>query len=141
MIVFAQFEVVFQGAAAWRVMNKLEAAIEACRATPFQKRVYRATCLIPAGRVSTYALLARAVGCGAARAVGQALKQNPLAPAVPCHRVIGSDLAIGGFQGETGGAAIARKIRLLRLEGVVFEAGVLKEPWRVVAPDCKAPAL
>jgi methylated-DNA-[protein]-cysteine S-methyltransferase len=63
--------------------------------------------------------------------VGQALKVNPFAPEVPCHRVISSSLSLGGFQGERTGAAIERKRQLLSSEGVFFAAGLLAEPGRV----------
>jgi methylated-DNA-[protein]-cysteine S-methyltransferase len=98
--------------------------------TPFQQRVYEVTRLIPRGRVTTYRLLADAIGCGSSRAVGQALRRNPFAPAVPCHRVIRSDLTLGGFSGHTEGPAIRKKLRLLREEGVQFKDG------RLVDPDC-----
>lgn len=50
-----------------------------------------------AGKVSTYGALAAAIGKPkAARAVGGALKRNPFAPAVPCHRVVGANLALTG---------------------------------------------
>ena len=102
--------------------------------TPFQERVYAALCQVPAGRVTTYGLLAKAVGCGSSQAIGQALKQNPYAPDVPCHRVIAANLAIGGFSGQREGAQIARKRRLLAAEGVAFDAGgKLLDPTRLFA--------
>lgn len=55
---------------------------------------------IPKGRVSTYGDLAKALSPpSCARAVGQAMRRNPFAPRVPCHRVIASDLRLGGFSG------------------------------------------
>ncbi len=95
--------------------------------TAFQARVYAALCRVPAGRVTTYGHLAAAVGCGSARAVGQALRRNPYAPQVPCHRVIPATLALGGFAGSTGAAATGRKRRLLEAEGVRFEHGRLAD--------------
>jgi methylated-DNA-[protein]-cysteine S-methyltransferase len=89
--------------------------------TPFQQRVYMACCRIPCGRVATYASLAKAVGCGSPRAVGQALKRNPFAPEVPCHRVVASDRSIGGFMGRRKGEEVTRKRRLLSGEGVGFD--------------------
>lgn len=88
--------------------------------TPFQSRVYEACLLIPRGRVATYAGLARAIGCGSPRAVGQALKRNPFAPRVPCHRVVASDRGLGGFSGQSGGEEVDRKRALLASEGVGF---------------------
>lgn len=101
------------------------------RVTPFEQRVYDAARKIPRGRVTTYKLLARAVGCGSSQAVGQALKHNPFAPKVPCHRVIRSDLTIGGFSGRTDGAEVGRKLRLLRAEGVAFQEGRLADPDQI----------
>lgn len=94
----------------------------------FQRRVYEATRRIPRGKVTTYKLLGRAIGCGSGRAVGQALKVNPFAPDVPCHRVIRSDLSIGGFCGERQGPQIDRKKALLAGEGVRFDGDRLSRP-------------
>ena len=88
--------------------------------TGFENRVYEALRTIPRGKVTTYGLLARHLGCGSPRAVGQALRRNPFAPATPCHRVVGGDLRIGGFHGSADGPPIREKRRLLRAEGVVF---------------------
>jgi methylated-DNA-[protein]-cysteine S-methyltransferase len=120
----------------------------------FQKSVYNALLKIPRGKVTTYKILAahlsstgRSAGggkCRSCRAVGQALRHNPFAPKVPCHRVIASDLSPGGFSalGETSskdghgqitGAPIRRKLKLLATEGVKFTNGHLAEPgliWR-----------
>jgi len=101
------------------------------KATEFQRKVYRAARAIPRGKVTTYRLLARHIRCRSCQAVGQALKRNPFAPRVPCHRVIASDLTLGGFQGETTGRSIARKRRLLRAEGVTFAAGRLADAGRL----------
>jgi methylated-DNA-[protein]-cysteine S-methyltransferase len=100
--------------------------------TPFQRKVYAVLRKIPRGRVTTYRLLAASLGCRSARAVGQALRRNPFAPAVPCHRVIKSDLGIGGYGGRTGGQTLRRKLALLKAEGVVFNGGKLAEPGRVI---------
>ncbi len=75
---------------------------------------------MPAGRVTTYARLAKRLGCRSAQAVGQALRINPFAPEVPCHRVIRSSGHVGGFQGEAEGPAVALKRRRLAQEGVLF---------------------
>jgi len=88
--------------------------------TDFQRRVHEALARIPRGCVTTYRDLASHLGCGSARAVGQALRFNPFAPEVPCHRVIRSDLTPGGYQGEESGAALRRKLDLLQGEGVRF---------------------
>lgn len=84
--------------------------------TAFQRRVYLALLEVPAGTTISYGELARRIGCRSAQAVGQALKRNPFAPDVPCHRVIASDGTIGGFHGQREGDMIARKIKLLEAE-------------------------
>ena len=99
--------------------------------TPFQKRVYAMLEQVPRGRVITYKQLAARLRCRSCRAVGQALKRNPYAPQVPCHRVIASDLTPGGFMGRRGEAAIRRKLDLLAEEGVRFHAGKLADPRRL----------
>jgi methylated-DNA-[protein]-cysteine S-methyltransferase len=90
--------------------------------TPFRRAVYEALLEVPKGQVTTYGLLARRVGCGSAQAVGGALRANPFAPEVPCHRVVAADLSIGGFCGCREGKEIARKIALLSGEGVSLDA-------------------
>jgi len=69
----------------------------------------------------TYKTLAVAVGCGSAQAIGNAMRRNPYAPKVPCHRVIPSSLKIGGYEGRTDGEEVARKLELLESEGVKFD--------------------
>ncbi|NCD34681.1 MAG: MGMT family protein [Spartobacteria bacterium] len=93
--------------------------------TPFQKSVFDAISRIPSGRVCTYATVAKMIGCGSARAVGQALKRNPFAPDIPCHRVIRSDGSLGGYQGKTEGSDWDIKRALLEDEGVIFNNGQL----------------
>jgi AraC family transcriptional regulator of adaptative response/methylated-DNA-[protein]-cysteine methyltransferase len=67
--------------------------------TAFQQRVWRALRDIPAGTTTTYAELARRIGAPrAVRAVGTACGANPVAVAVPCHRVIRGDGALGGYR-------------------------------------------
>ncbi len=104
----------------------------AASVSEFQARVYAALAQVPAGRVITYGGLAAAVGCAAPRAVGQALRRNPFAPAVPCHRVVAAGGRLGGFQGRRTGAALRRKLELLASEGVYFHAGRLVDPQRLL---------
>ena len=99
--------------------------------TGFESRVYEAVSRVPRGCVTTYALVATHLSCGSAQAVGQALKRNPFAPDVPCHRVIASSLRLGGFAGESSGPALKRKLALLSAEGVEFARGALADPQRV----------
>jgi methylated-DNA-[protein]-cysteine S-methyltransferase len=97
----------------------------------FDLSIYELTRRIPSGCVTTYGELARAAGCGSARAVGQALRRNPFAPEVPCHRVIAADLKSGGFQGERAGKRVRSKLALLESEGVAFKDGRLADPARL----------
>lgn len=79
----------------------------------FTARVLRATARIPAGQVASYREVATAAGNGrAVRAAGNALGSNHIPIVVPCHRVVRTGGALGGY---TGG--IERKEFLLRLEG------------------------
>jgi methylated-DNA-[protein]-cysteine S-methyltransferase len=99
--------------------------------TPFSRRVYTILLTVPAGRVTTYKELARAAGTGSSRAIGQAMRRNPFAPTVPCHRVVSADGTIGGFMGEKNGEALTRKIRLLESEGVKIDGRRVRDFSRV----------
>lgn len=82
------------------------------RATAFQQRVWKALQQIPRGETRTYAELARELGQPtAARAVAAACGQNPIAIAVPCHRVVGSDGSLTGYRW-----GVERKRKLLSAE-------------------------
>ena len=85
------------------------------RGMSFNERVWAITARIPAGRVVTYADVARRLNTRGYRAVGSALHRNPHAPDVPCHRVVGSDGRLTGFAG-----GLAKKRKLLKREGVPF---------------------
>ena len=87
--------------------------------TAFESRVYEATSAIPRGRVSTYGELAKLLN-SSPRAVGGALRRNPFAPRVPCHRVVAAGgAALGGFSGTWGATPeTARKLSMLVEEGV-----------------------
>ncbi|KAK0448121.1 6-O-methylguanine DNA methyltransferase [Armillaria borealis] len=92
--------------------------------TPHQWDVYDFTQKIPRGNVTTYKVVSSAIG-GSPRSVGGALRNNPFAPYVPCHRVIANNLFVGGFYGEWGqeaktGTQVNRKLALLKEEGVLF---------------------
>jgi methylated-DNA-[protein]-cysteine S-methyltransferase len=89
----------------------------------FADRVYAQLKAVPKGKVTTYKDLAHSLGTGAYRAVGQALRTNPYAPRVPCHRVVASDGKIGGFFGTTSGEPVQRKIALLQKEGILVHEG------------------
>jgi methylated-DNA-[protein]-cysteine S-methyltransferase len=83
----------------------------------FQQRVLRAEHGIPRGNVSTYRLIATHLGKpNGARAVGNALANNPFPLIVPCHRAIRSDRHLGGYQG-----GLEMKRALLTKEGITFD--------------------
>ena len=86
------------------------------RGTAFQKNCWEALLRIPYGETRSYAEVARAVGRpNAYRAVGQSNHHNPVAIIVPCHRVLASGKALGGY-----GGGLSTKAFLLRLEGAEF---------------------
>lgn len=91
----------------------------AAAGTPFQHAVWDAIAAIPVGESRTYGELARALRT-APRAVGNACGANPLALVVPCHRVVGSRGALGGFMGAAAGDPLAIKRWLLVHEGYRF---------------------
>lgn len=82
----------------------------------FHRRVYELSRRIPPGATMTYGDIARRLGSpGTARAVGQALGQNPWPIVVPCHRVLAADGGMGGFSAPGG---VSTKRRMLEIEGV-----------------------
>ncbi|NLG87469.1 MAG: methylated-DNA--[protein]-cysteine S-methyltransferase [Firmicutes bacterium] len=87
------------------------------RGTTFQIAVWQALLTVPYGKTVTYGDLAVAAGHPrAARAVGSAMRANPLPLFVPCHRVLPADGTLGGYG---GGRELKR--RLLELEGSFTE--------------------
>ena len=81
----------------------------------FYRKVLRATARIPYGKTRSYGDLARRAGSPrAVRATGTALGSNPLPIVVPCHRVLRTGGALGGY-----GGGLDVKQHLLELEGVL----------------------
>ena len=97
-------------------MDIKEVVLNSTKITEFQRRVYIELINVPRGATITYGELARRIGCRSAQAVGQALRRNPFAPYVPCHRVIASNGSIGGFHGQIEGEMIEKKRQLLETE-------------------------
>ena len=91
----------------------LEKVMTSQEITPFQRKVYLELLKVPAGETITYGELARRIGCRSAQAVGQALKKNPFAPEVPCHRVVAKDGSLCGYCGHRDGPELERKRQLL----------------------------
>ncbi|EAS34562.3 methylated-DNA-[protein]-cysteine S-methyltransferase [Coccidioides immitis RS] len=90
--------------------------------TPYRRLVYRTLLSVPPGRWTTYATLSAHLS-SSARAIGNAMKTNPFAPEVPCHRVLATDRTIGGYKGKwgNGGEYSVEKTKLLKAEGVEFD--------------------
>ena len=91
----------------------------------FNEKVYPLLRKVPKGKVTTYKILAEALGTKAYRAVGQAMKCNPYAPEVPCHRVVLSNGKVGGFMGSSNSNSneVKRKILLLKKDGINVKNG------------------
>lgn len=69
------------------------------RGSDFQLKVWQALLQIPAGRLSSYQEISHAIGKpNASRATGSAIGKNPIAYLIPCHRVIRSSGALGGYR-------------------------------------------
>ncbi len=88
----------------------------------FQQKVLDLCKKIPRGRVSTYKEIGKALGGKGQvyRAVGRALKDNPCAPKIPCHRVVSSGGSLGGYAGKMNSK---KKISLLKKEKVFVKKG------------------
>lgn len=96
----------------------------ALEGTPFQLRVWQELCRIPMGETLSYRTLAERIGSpNAVRAVGRANGANPINLIIPCHRVIGADGSLTGYEG-----GLAIKEELLR-----FEKETLKSEQRHIA--------
>ncbi len=104
------------------------------RAMSFNEMVYSLLKKVPKGRVTTYKELAKAAGTNAYRAVGQAMRCNPYAPVVPCHRVVASDGTIGGFRGtwDNKSKEVREKIRMLNEEGIQIKDNKIVDFERVL---------
>jgi len=81
--------------------------------TDFNERCYALLKRVPAGKVTTYGELARALGSKAWRAVGSAMAKNQHLIVVPCHRVVRSNGEVGDY--ASGAEA---KVALLLNEGI-----------------------
>jgi methylated-DNA-[protein]-cysteine S-methyltransferase len=90
-------------------------ALDMAPVPPFERRVYEVARTILPGATLAYGDIALRLGVpGEARAVGQALGQNPFPLVVPCHRVLAAGGKVGGFSANGG---VATKLRLLSIEG------------------------
>ena len=88
---------------------------------------------IPAGRVSTYGAVAKALGNkGYARAVGKYMNKNPDAEYMPCFKIVKSDGSLGGF-----GLGINDKIRRLKDDGIIVKNGRIVDFEKIFFDDFK----
>lgn len=93
--------------------NRFDLPLDWVSLKPFQRAVLETAKQIPFGETRSYGWIAKQIGKPrASRAVGQALRANPIPIILPCHRVISGD---GGLGGYAGGLSLKRK--LLALEG------------------------
>ena len=94
----------------WKKLNKIKLHL---KGTPFQLKVWEALLKIPMGQLSTYGNIAEQIQAPkASRAVGSAIGANPIAFLIPCHRVIQSSGAFGGYMWGT-----IRKTAIIGWEG------------------------
>jgi methylated-DNA-[protein]-cysteine S-methyltransferase len=111
--------------------------IDTSHLTNYSRSVLSSTCQIPVGYVTTYGALAKVAG-GIARSVGQVEASNPVPLLIPCHRVICSDLSIGGYgygkrtklellMRENRGYKRSKKIKVDEKELTLFPAEMVKQ--------------
>lgn len=107
--VFDELERYFGGG-----LERFRSRVDLSPVSGFRRRILEALRRVPYGTVVSYGDLARRVGKpGAARAVGGAMRTNPVAILVPCHRVTAHDGSLGGFS-----AGLDKKRALHRIEGI-----------------------
>jgi methylated-DNA-[protein]-cysteine S-methyltransferase len=82
----------------------------------FNIKVLKEVSKIPYGEFRTYKEIGESIGTNGYRAVGNALNKNPLPLFIPCHRVVKSNMTIGGFRG-----GLEMKKELLKREGIKFQ--------------------
>ena len=96
-------------------LREFDLALDWQLSTGFRRKVLRATARIPYGETRSYTEMARSAGNERAqRAAGTALGANPIPIVVPCHRVLRTGGALGGY-----GGGLAMKEALLELEGSI----------------------
>jgi AraC family transcriptional regulator of adaptative response/methylated-DNA-[protein]-cysteine methyltransferase len=89
------------------------------RGTAFQHRVWTALRAIPAGKTASYAEVAAMIGMpDAVRSVAGACARNPIAVAIPCHRVVRTDRSLSGYRW-----GVDRKAELLKREAAGHQQG------------------
>ena len=98
-------------------MKLIRPSNKSFKGTKFQKKVWNYLKTIKKGEVKTYKQVAIAINRPkSARAVANAIGRNPYPIKIPCHRVIRSDGALGGYSGKGG---VKTKRKLLKSEGFI----------------------
>ncbi len=98
-----------------RALKSFDIIVDFTTMTIFRQQVLSQLAKVPYGKVITYHQLALQIGSpNASRAVGGAVAANPIPIILPCHRVISSSGAVGGYSGAGG---VEMKKYLLSLEG------------------------
>jgi len=99
-------------------LNLSEVVLDMDGVPEFHRRVYEVARSIPPGATLSYGQIARRLGDpSSARAVGQALGENPFPIVVPCHRVLAAGGRMGGFSAPGG---VTTKVRMLAIEGALL---------------------
>eukprot|EP00877_Chromochloris_zofingiensis_P012959 jgi/Chrzof1/7917/Cz02g41070.t1 len=133
----AKHSVVRSAAALLNEVNPVSGVSKIKRSpTAYEKKVYQLCKAIPAGKVTTYGDMAKALG-SSPRAIGQAMRRNPFAPVVPCHRVIATNMQLGGFSGQWGNdcAFVQKKKAMLEQEGIAFNGASVASPEAILHED------
>lgn len=93
----------------------------------FNEQCYELLRQVPCGKVTTYKLIAEALGTKAYRAVGRAMATNPNPIILPCHRVIKSDGTLGNYTTDEAQDGTLKKQQLLEEEGIIIKEGKVQK--------------
>jgi len=116
---------------------KLDFKFEMKHLSPYTAKTLKILTKVPVGYVTTYGALAKVAG-GSPRAIGRAMASNPVVLLIPCHRVVKSDLSIGGY-----GPGIHEKWKILQKEKrgykkpreiIVYSKKLMLYPVEMVKP-------
>ncbi|MFQ6068477.1 MAG: methylated-DNA--[protein]-cysteine S-methyltransferase [Candidatus Bathyarchaeia archaeon] len=109
------------------------------RLSTYAQKVLRLTSLIPTGYVTTYGALARVAG-GSPRSIGRVMATNPFAPLIPCHRVVATNMTLGGY-----GLSLKTKWNILQKENrkyrKMFEAQIEDKKLKLFPVDMLKPSI